>query len=96
MLTLTRDAAEAVRAIAVASPEVPDDSGLRIRRRDQEGAEPGLELTMVENPEADDAVVEAEGARVFVDAELAPELDDKVLDAAVVGDQVQFTLSNQT
>lgn len=92
MLTLTPDAAEAVRAIAAASPEVPDDSGLRIRRRE---ADAGLELKMVEDPEVDDQVVEEEGARVFVDAELAPDLDDKVLDAAVVGDRVQFTLTEQ-
>lgn len=94
MLTLTRDAAEAVRAIAVASPEVPDDAGLRIRRREPEG-EGGLELTMVENPEVDDQVIEEAGVRVFVDAELAPALDDKLLDAAVIGDHVQFTLTEQ-
>lgn len=96
MLTLTRDAAEAVRAIAAASPEVPEDSGLRIHRREQEGAEAGLALTMAENPETDDQVIEEAGVRVFVDAELAPALDDKVLDAAIVEDRVQFTLTEQT
>jgi iron-sulfur cluster assembly protein len=93
VLTLTSDAAEAVRTLVSAVPQLPDDSGLRIRQT--EGPEAGFELTMVESPEEGDAVIEEEGARVFVDAELAPDLDDKTLDASVVEDRIQFTLTDQ-
>lgn len=93
MLTLTSDAVEAVRTIAGVSPGLPD-AGLRIEPR-TEGLEGGIELSVVEDALEGDEVVEEEGARVFIDSELAPYLDDKVLDASVVGDQVQFNVTEQ-
>jgi iron-sulfur cluster assembly protein len=50
---------------------------------------------MVESPDVDDQVIEEEGARVFVEPEAAAILEDKVLDATVVGDRVQFSLNEQ-
>jgi Fe-S cluster assembly iron-binding protein IscA len=95
MLTLTSDAVEAVRTIARASPGLPD-AGLRISPQAQtDGQQGGIELSVVESALEGDEVIEDEGARVFVDSELAPYLDDKVLDASAVGDQVQFSVTEQ-
>jgi Fe-S cluster assembly iron-binding protein IscA len=40
-------------------------------------------------------VIEEQGARVFLDSGAASLLDDKVLDASVEGNQVEFTLADQ-
>jgi iron-sulfur cluster assembly protein len=96
VLTLTSDAVEAVRTIARASPGMPD-AGLRIAAQAQnDGQQGGVEVSVVGSALEGDEVVEEEGARVFVDSELAPYLDDKVLDASVVGDHVQFSVIEQT
>jgi iron-sulfur cluster assembly protein len=50
---------------------------------------------MVESPNVDDRVIEEAGVRVFVEPEAALILEDKILDATVVGDRVQFSLSEQ-
>jgi hypothetical protein len=52
-----------------------------------------LRLSLVAAPEEGDEVLEAE--RVFVAPEAAGILDDKLLDADVKGDEVQFTLDVQ-
>ncbi len=54
-----------------------------------------LDLSLAASPEPGDAVVEEEGAKVFVDRELAPLLDGKVLDATVEADQVAFSISER-
>ena len=95
MLTLTSDAAEAVKTIAEASPQLPNESGLRIHAEPTGEGQVGFELTMVESPDESDQVIEEAGARVFVEPEAAVILDDKILDAIVVGDRVQFSLSEQ-
>ena len=95
MLTLTSNAAEAVKTIADASPELPDESGLRIQAEPTEEGRVSLGLTMVASPDVDDQVIEEAGARVFVEPEAAAILEDKILDATVAGDRVQFTLSEQ-
>ncbi|HZE04369.1 MAG TPA: hypothetical protein VE127_04035 [Solirubrobacteraceae bacterium] len=46
-------------------------------------------------PEVADQIIESAGARVFVDDRLTDLLDDKKLDAAVDGEQVQFRLDDQ-
>ena len=46
-------------------------------------------------PAEDDEVIEEHGARVFVEAETAELLDDKLLDATVDHDQVAFVLLDQ-
>jgi Fe-S cluster assembly iron-binding protein IscA len=47
-------------------------------------------------PAEDDAVIEERGARVFVDADAAALLADKMLDATVDQDQVAFTVVEQS
>lgn len=88
MLTLTENAASAVKTI---SSQIPaEGSGLRIR---DTGPETGFELALAPQPEPEDAVVETAGARVFVDPAASAALDDRVLDAEVGDDgSVTFAL----
>jgi iron-sulfur cluster assembly protein len=95
VLTLTSNAVEAVKMIAEASPELPNESGLRIQAEPTEQGQVSFDLTMVENPDEGDQVVEDAGARVFLEPEAARILEDKILDATPVGDRVQFSLSEQ-
>lgn len=78
MLTLTPDAASAVRAIVAASELPSEAGGLRIAA---DPAERALTLSLAAVPAEDDEVVDAGGARVFLDEPAAQLLDDKVLDA---------------
>lgn len=94
MLTLTDNAAEAVRNVMAAAPESSAEAGLRILPQEG-GEEVGLGLAMAAAPEQDDQVIEEEGARVFVAPEVAPYLEDKVLDAEQLESGLQFSLSDQ-
>jgi iron-sulfur cluster assembly protein len=96
VLAISEDAATAIRGI-VGSPGVPEGAGLRITREmttDAEGApRTDLRLSVVAAPEEGDEVLDAE--RVFVDPDAVELLKDKLLDADVVGDDVQFSLDVQ-
>jgi Fe-S cluster assembly iron-binding protein IscA len=96
VLTLTDNAADAVKTIAEAAEGTPDESGLRIQAEASGDGQVGFGLAMVDSPAEDDQVIEEDGARVFLGPDAAVYLDDKVLDATVVGDRVQFSLSEQT
>jgi Fe-S cluster assembly iron-binding protein IscA len=80
MLAVTEQAATVIRAIAD-RPELPEGAGLRIAS--DSGTAEGLSVAAAAEPEAGDRVVDDKGARVFVDADVALLLDDKVLDARV-------------
>jgi iron-sulfur cluster assembly protein len=96
VLAISEDAAAAIRGI-VESQGVPEGAGLRITR--EETTDPGgntrtdLRLSVVAGPQEGDEVLEAE--RVFVDPDAADLLDDKLLDADYVGDEVRFSLDVQ-
>ena len=94
MLTITDTAAEAIRGI-VAAPELPDGAGLRIATMPGTGDAAALEVSVAETPADTDQVVSEAGARVFVEADAVPLLDDKLLDAQIEGTRVGFTLSEQ-
>lgn len=94
LLTLTNNAAEAVRTALETAPGLPEGGGLRIVPQ-QTGGASGLAMAMAPLPQDDDQVIEEEGARIFVAAEVAPYLEDKVLDAEQQGDSIQFSLSDQ-
>ena len=94
-LTITHEAAEAIDMVVHSAPSTPDSAGLRIARGTSPEGEEGLALSVSDGPAPDDAVVEAEGTPVFLDAEAAAMLDDKVLDARVEGDHVGFVLRDQ-
>jgi Fe-S cluster assembly iron-binding protein IscA len=94
MLTLTDSAAEAVRHAMDAAEGLPESGGLRISAQDL-GDSTGLGLAVTPVPGDDDQVIEEEGARVFVAAEVAPFLEDKVLDADHQGSSIQFSVTDQ-
>jgi Fe-S cluster assembly iron-binding protein IscA len=93
MLTLTENAATAVKTIVSHGADA-DTGGLRIHGADDPAA--GFALTVAGSPDAADAVVEAEGARVFLDPAATLALDNQVLDAQVDDDgAVHFALAMQ-
>jgi len=94
VLTITDTAAEAIRGI-VAAPELPEGAGLRIATAADSGEAATLEVSVAETPAETDQVVAEAGARVFVEADAVPLLDDKLLDAQIEGTRVGFVLSEQ-
>jgi iron-sulfur cluster assembly protein len=93
MLALTQGAADAVETI-VSQPEAPETAVLRITTEgaEEEGSAESreLQMTLVEEPQEDDVLVQ--GMRISVEPETLAFLDDKVLDAEVVGGGVRFSL----
>jgi Fe-S cluster assembly iron-binding protein IscA len=94
MLSLTENAKEAVREM-VAAEQVPAGSGLRIAA-EGEGDDASLSLEITPAPAEGDAVVDEDGARVFLEANAASLLQDMVLDAEPHDDHVHFTVAAQS
>jgi iron-sulfur cluster assembly protein len=97
VLAITEDAAAAIKEI-VGSPGVPEGAGLRITREvtaDPEGGgrRTDLRLSVTPAPQEGDQVLEAE--RIFVDPDAAELLDDRLLDADVIDNEVRFSLDVQ-
>ena len=93
MLTLTDNATAIVNEITH-QPGRSETAGLRITAAST--PEPAFEVTAAEQPEPGDQVVERGEATVYLDAQAAQLLDDKVLDAAVDPDgHVEFALGVQ-
>jgi iron-sulfur cluster assembly protein len=90
MLTLTDNAATIVKSIA----EQPETAGLRIT---SDGSpESAFGVSTASGPQADDQVVEQDGATVYLDPNAAQQLDDKILDAGVdEAGNLQFALGQQ-
>jgi len=94
MLTLTESAVTAIRTLT-SQPELPEDTGLRIMAED--AAAPAFQVALADTPVAGDQVIEADGARVFLEANAAVALDDKALDAQIDDEgTVAFTVAQQT
>ncbi|MGO1975332.1 MAG: Fe-S cluster assembly protein HesB [Propionibacteriaceae bacterium] len=93
MLNLTENASTIVKTITEQSTGT-DEGGLRITTdTTQEGA---FSVAAVESPEPGDAVVDSDGAHVFLEESAATVLDDKVLDAQVdSAGGVQFAIGEQ-
>ena len=91
MLTMTENAAEAVKAIAEGSGLEPEP-GLRIAPGQPTAEGTPLEIGLAGEPQPQDETVESDGARIYLDPPAADVLDDKVLDAAIDGEQVRFTI----
>ncbi|HYH34462.1 MAG TPA: Fe-S cluster assembly protein HesB [Nocardioides sp.] len=91
MLTLTENASTVVKGIA---EQIPDATGLRITAGQTQP--PSFDVAPAAGAEPGDAVVEQEGATVYLDGGAAQELDDKVLDASVDPEgRVEFALGEQ-
>jgi iron-sulfur cluster assembly protein len=89
MLIITPTAAEAIRAI-VDNTDVPEEGGIRISVARQNGAQASLELAVSPAPMEGDAVLDAQGAHVFLDELAVLALDDKSLDAQIEGGEISF------
>jgi hypothetical protein len=95
VLELTPAAAEVVARI-VSQQQLPDGAAMRITSEEGErpngtGPTRDIRLSVVDAPQGDDQAVE--GAPVYVEAGPTAEmLDDKVLDANVDEDAVEFRL----
>jgi iron-sulfur cluster assembly protein len=89
MLTITSNAAEAIRTI-VESTDVPDEGGIRISIARQNGSQASLELAISPAPLEGDDVLELNGAHVFLDEMASVALDDKALDAEMEGGEISF------
>jgi len=88
MLTITPDAADALRAVQGAK-----EGGVRIATATgTNGDGPSLTLEVVPAPEPEDEVVEADGARLYLDPVAVDALDGKVLDAQREADAVRFSV----
>jgi len=79
MLTLTETATTVVKTIVEQDPNA-DASGLRING---EPGAPDLTVAVVAAPEEGDSIIEADGARVFLEENASVALSDKTLDAQV-------------
>ena len=95
MLALTNRAADIIKQV-VEAREFPQGAGLRIAVHSATDGTTAFGAKLVEAPEEEDQVVEAHGARVFLDPVASPEVDDKVLDAEVQpAGEVKFGFSQQ-
>lgn len=79
MLTITADAAEAVKTL-VSAQGAPEGGGLRFAAQSADEAEMAIEVSVAPAPAEGDAVLESDGARVFLEADAASFLEDKQLD----------------
>jgi Fe-S cluster assembly iron-binding protein IscA len=98
VLTLTPDATEAIEHILEA-PSVPEGAGIRIAPAvptTDETVGSDLRVTVAEEPDDNDEVIEEGGARVFVEDTVTEYLADKQLDAQVVDERVGFTIAKQS
>jgi Fe-S cluster assembly iron-binding protein IscA len=92
MLMLTDPAVAAVRTLTH-QPNAPEGTGLRIATDPAHGA---LTLTVTPGPWSGDAVIDTEGARLFLDPEAATILENKALDVATRSDgQMEFRVGEQ-
>ncbi|BCJ29708.1 adhesin [Actinocatenispora sera] len=97
MLALTENAVTVIRTLTEQS-QAPDSSGLRIATEPTgpADADQTLRLLMSEAPQEGDQVLDAGGARLFLDGSAADFLDDKALDASVDSDgNVNFEVALQ-
>jgi iron-sulfur cluster assembly protein len=89
MLAVTDRASAAICDI-IGQPNSESGPGLRISSDQTVGS---VKLSVSAGPQEGDAVVESNGARIFIEPKIAPVLDDKALDVESDGaGDVQFSL----
>ena len=93
MLTITSEAADAIKGIVEAN-DLPEGSGLRITA-EEDGDEVSIELDFAERPETGDDVVESEGVRVFLDETASQVLTEVELTVTPHGDHVHFEFNER-
>ncbi|MGH2734326.1 MAG: hypothetical protein ACRDKZ_02000, partial [Actinomycetota bacterium] len=93
VLTVTDQASTAIKGL-IEQSEVPD-GGLRIFAEPLEGDQASLELALTPSPGPGDEVMDSQGALIYLETNAAAFLTDKVLDAALEGDGVRFSINEQ-
>jgi Fe-S cluster assembly iron-binding protein IscA len=96
MLTISPEASHAIRGILEAS-DVPDGSMFRISPQQSDGASAGASLvvSLIDTPPPDDQIVQGDDVAVCLEPSAAAMLDDKQLDATVIGEEVNFSIGEQ-
>jgi Fe-S cluster assembly iron-binding protein IscA len=96
VLTISPEASHAIRGILDAS-DAPDGAMFRIAPQGQDGTAPGpsLAVSIIDSPPPEDQIVEGDDVEVSVEPTAAVMLDDKELDATVVGEQINFSIGEQ-
>jgi Fe-S cluster assembly iron-binding protein IscA len=97
VLHITRAAADAIEEITGA---VPGSAGVRISAMPEastngSGPTTVFDFYPADEPDMDDEVVEEQGVQVFLEPDVVPYLEDKLLDAEVTGNEVRFTVEDQ-
>ena len=87
MLTLTDGATAAIEELVGAH----SGAGLRIFSRNSDSNQMQLGLSVSDGPQPTDEVVEQSGCQIFLDAQVAPLVDGRTLDARrTEGQEVEF------
>jgi iron-sulfur cluster assembly protein len=94
VLAISQGAAEVIKQL-VSSGQVPEEGGIRVSAASIDDQSMKLDLSLALSPEPGDAIVEEEGANVFVEQRVVPFLDDKTLDVSVEADRVIFSIVEQ-
>jgi iron-sulfur cluster assembly protein len=89
VLEMTQTAIDVIKHIA------PGEAGLRVYTSGGDRDVEALQVEIADEPRADDQVVEAGGAHVFLEPRAADTLDDKVLDAVQDEGGVRFAVTPQ-
>src|SRR5579859_1924816 len=98
MLALTDSAVGVIRDLTTQAG-LPDGTGLRIAPQPDvgNGESPAFALSLSQGPGAGDEVIEAADTRVYLEPQVAQQLQDKVLDARIDEQgEVAFLVSPQT
>jgi Fe-S cluster assembly iron-binding protein IscA len=95
MLTLSADATQAIKQV-VASTEAGESGGIRFSITPVDQEQSRLELAVATSPEPGDTQVGEPGAKVFLDPEVVPLLDDKILDATLEAQSAAFTILDRS
>lgn len=79
---------------------MPGSAGVRIAtipEASTNGSGPStvFDFYAVEAPESEDEVVEERGVQLFLEPDVVPFLEDKLLDAEITGDEVRFVVELQ-
>ena len=99
MLTVTDAAAQAINALVIKN-QMPEGSGLRISPQSESTRSEGLGLSIAAAPAAEDTVIEANGAKIFLASTVVYDLHEQELNVERVdgGDdeeQVRFFIDRR-
>jgi Fe-S cluster assembly iron-binding protein IscA len=95
MLTLTPTASAAVHAL-LDDPELPDRSGIRLQSQTDDSGRLGIGIEVVTAPiDGDQLIPAGAGHDLYLSPDVAPVLNDQVLDAELDEQRVAFSLRPQ-